>query len=150
MATSTTSTKRSKPAAETAKPKPILEIETLAPVRPFLTVDSERHDFRLRQDFGALEDAQFNRASREYDALYRSDDPLDEADEKRMLSLLDWLVDAVLLDSARLRGQAGDALTGAMKREIVISFTNAPLLMAAMAQTEAETEAGTVSSTTAS
>lgn len=114
-------------------PQHILEITTLAPTRPVVTLDDVEHEYRLMQDFGALEHQQFTRDSNAYDALW-SKAKLTPAEKDRYERLLDRLFDMTLVDSKRVREQLEDRLTGAIKREILITFTNAPLLMAAMAQ----------------
>lgn len=150
--------------------KPLLEINTLAPKRPFVTIDDKRHDFRLTREFGLLEHQEFMRDSRRYDYLWAkgldgaaaadsdedaepSGDPvpeLDAAEQSEMLDLQEKLFAQTLVDPGKLRGQLGESLTGVIQRELLLTFTNAPLLIemrTAMAQTDQAEEA---SSTTES
>lgn len=125
-------------AAGTNGRKPLLQINTLAPDRPFAEVDDVRHDFRLLQEFGPIEHQEFTRDSTRYDELWRQDEPLNAAAKKRMSSLLDRLVEQVLVDPAALTKQLGERLTGAIKRDLVLTFTNAPFLMSLAAARETE------------
>lgn len=119
-------------------PVSILSINTIAPVRPFATIDDVQHDYRLRQEFGAVEDREFTRDTNRYDELYSREDELDEAENRRMISLLDSLIDRVLVNSAGLREQLGAKFEGEeggqIKRELLLAFTNAPYLMEVAAQ----------------
>lgn len=124
----------------------LLEISTLAPQRPVVTIDDVEHEFRLRQEFGATEDQEFARDSQAYDALW-SQAKLKRVEQERMERLLDSLFATVLVNPSALREQLGEKLTGNMKREIVLTFTNAPSLMAALEAIETSRES---SSTTES
>lgn len=136
------------PAAEhTNGRRPLLEISTLAPDRPYAQIDDVRYDFRLTREFGAVEHQAFSRDIRRYDELWNSDQKLSKADEKEMGQLLERLYAMTLVDPAALRKQLGDRLSGAIKREILLTFTNAPWLMAAA---QAETQVEENSSTTES
>lgn len=132
--------------------KPILEASVLAPERPFANIDDVRHDFRLMQEFGAIEHAEFTRDSRRYDELFNKE-KRSKAEDREMEVLLDRLFDRVLVNSKALREQLADGerdlLTGVLKREFVLTFTNAPQLMRLMAlqQKKAEMEAGSSSIT---
>lgn len=152
--------RRRKPAASNGsqpeKPEAIISIETIAPIRPFATIDDVQHDFRLRREFGATEDREFNRDSNRYDELYSREDELDAAETNRMLALLDGLVDAIFVNAAALRAQMGDKFEGeeggVIKRELLLAFTNAPYLMEVVAQRQKIQQAQKAggSSTTAS
>lgn len=127
MATATPTKPKSK-----SKPqhKALLELNTLAPIRPFATIDGVQHDFRMMQEFGATEHQQFNRDSGRYDELFGSDDDLTPDQADRMVKLLEGLFRRVLVDPDALAEQLGDRLTGEIKRELLLTFTNAPWLMA--------------------
>lgn len=136
---------------KTPERKPLLELSTLAPERPLAVIDDIPHEFRLMQDFGAIEHQEFSRDSRRYDTLWREGvegRKLKPAEKKELVALLERLFDRVMVDAAALRAQLGEKLTGTLKREFVLTFTNAPLLMAAMAQqTTSEAAAGDSSTT---
>lgn len=118
--------------SQTPEPKDtrhVLSIEALSPERPYITIDGERHDLRMVQDFGALEHQELTRKTVEYDELWSG--PLTKKEDRRRYeALLDWLFGKVLVDPKAVREQLGDKLTGAIKREIVLTFSNAPQLMA--------------------
>lgn len=123
----------------------LLTVATLAPEREFAEIDDVRYDFRMMQDMGAIEHQEFSHNTTRYDALW-SKEHLNKAEKKQMEFLLDWLVDRALVDPAALRSDLGARLTGALKREIVLTFTKAPLLrmqLEAMAQQETEMETET-------
>lgn len=126
--------------------KPLLEITTLAPERPTVVIDEVEHEFRLLQEFGATEHQEFTREVARYDELWGAD-RLKRVDQEKMGRLVDRLVDRVLVDPARLREQLGDRLSGAIKREIVVTFTRAPLLMAMAQEADEETDEEQDSST---
>jgi len=115
--------------------KPLLEMSTLAPERPFVTIDDEPFDLRLLNEFGAAEHADYSRDTRAYDELWNAKTRT-AADNRRMEKLLDALFDRSLVDAKACREKVGDRLTAPVKREIVLTFTTAPLLMKAMAQME--------------
>jgi hypothetical protein len=151
--------------------KPLAEFNTLAPVRPFVTVDDVRHDFRLSREFGLIEHQEFVRDSHRYDYLWQKgidgaqaaalaegqqieipDDPipaLSLGEGRELEELQEVLFAKTLVDPGKLRDQIGEQLTGIMKREILLTFTNAPLLIA-MAQQRTAEKALESSSTTAS
>lgn len=53
---------------------PILDLSTLAPERPFLTIDGERYELAMPDDFGFVELAHFERLMRECDELQTQGD----------------------------------------------------------------------------
>lgn len=116
----------------------LLKITTLAPERPVITIDDVDHEMRLMQDFGATEHHEFTRDSRRYDELWNQE-KLNKGEQQQLEQLLDRLFRRALVDPAALSKQLGESLTGAIKREIVVTFTNAPLLIA-MAQENQEAE----------
>lgn len=123
-------TKQEKPAAEPEEErKPLLEISTLAPERPVVTIDDIEHQFRLMQDMGAIEHQQFTRDTNRYDQLWQKPH-LKKTEQDAMARLLERLFEQTLVDPAAVREQVGDRLTGAMKREVLLTFTNARQLMA--------------------
>jgi hypothetical protein len=118
--------------AERTDPNKVGEFNTLAPERKYIEVDDERHLFRLMQDFGSIEHQEWSRNADEFDELFNKP-KLNSADRKRYEFLLDWLLDRALVDPKRLRGQLDGEdpetgqprLTGALKREIIVTFTGA-------------------------
>lgn len=140
--------KTAKPAAEPEEErKPLLEISTLAPERPVVTIDDIEHQFRLMQDMGAIEHQQFTRDTNRYDQLWQKPH-LKKTEQDAMARLLERLFSQTLLDPDAVREQCGDRLTGAMMREVLLTFTNARQLMAlqkledeAVAQEESEKKA---------
>lgn len=133
---------------------PLLTISTLAPERPVAVIDDQPHEFRLMQEFGAEEHQEWTRDSRRYDELWNRDKRLSKPEAVMMERLLDRLFAQAMLDPDAIREQLGDRLSGAIKRELVVTFSNAPLLMQAMAQNgrpdEADEEATDSPSTTES
>jgi hypothetical protein len=122
--------------------KPLLEVAELAPERPFLLLEENRYDLRLTSEFSAREHADFTRDVREFDGLW-GQETRNRADGKRMEQLLDRLFDKVVVDPKTIRADLGRKLTPFWKREVVLTFQNAPLLMqvlAAQAEEEAKTE----------
>jgi hypothetical protein len=135
-----TTTAEPKPKPDVIERKPLLEISTLAPERPTVTIDDVQHEFRLMQDFGAIEHQEFVRDSRRYDALWSKETALSKAEQKLMEKILDGMFTQILADPQAAREQLGDRLTGAIQREILVTFTNAPLLMAMAHETDNEAE----------
>lgn len=146
-----------------AEQQPLLEINTLAPVRPFITIDDVRYDFRVYREMGAIEYQEFTRDVNRYDELWlkglggedadeaskrRTRTALTSAERNEQEALLETLWPQTLTKPDELREQLGDRLTGVLKREILVTFSDAPLLMELAArdnQTAPEAEA--VSST---
>lgn len=121
--------------------EPILKLTTLAPERPYADIDSVPHEFRLLQEFGSAEHQQWTRDSRRYDELFGREKALTRPEKVMMERLLDRLFRQALIDPDALLAQlkdpeaeGGSRLSGAIKREIVLTFTNAPSLMQAMAR----------------
>lgn len=132
-----------------ASSEQVLKISTLAPKRPYVVIDDVQHQFRLMQEFGEREHQEFTRDTEQYDTLWQLEKPTDEQVKHRQ-ELLEKLFDQGLIDAEKVREQLGPernedgrvmGLTGAIKREIVLAFTNAPSLMQmqeAMAREEAK------------
>lgn len=121
--------------------EPILKLTTLAPERPYADIDNVPHEFRLLQEFGSAEHQQWTRDSRRYDELFGREKTLNKIDNVMMERLLNRLFRQALIDPDALVEQLADPeaengtrLSGAIKREIVLTFTNAPSLMQAMAR----------------
>lgn len=125
----------------------ILKIDSLAPARAYATIDNVRYFYRGFRDMGSIEHQEFSRSSEEYDALWAKQD-LDEEEQERYDYLLDYLLDHVLMDPEKLREnlaginpETGEPrLTGGIKRELVLTFTNAPLLVAMAQQMASQPE----------
>jgi hypothetical protein len=59
--------------------KPLLELETLVPERPFVTVDGDRYELAVPADFGILQMVRLERLLERLDRLDVADDELDDA-----------------------------------------------------------------------
>jgi hypothetical protein len=120
----------------------LLTLSTLAPKRPTIRIITEDHpvgrlyEIKVRADFGIRDQQTLTRDGREWNALWNSDEELSDDQADRLKLLLDRMFDKVLDAPATVRKQVGDE----HRAEVVTVFTNARLLMTAMAQAKAQAE----------
>lgn len=122
--------------------KPLLELSTVAPVRPVVSIntgkvdpetgepDLDLYEFRMLEEFGAVDHQEYNRDLAEYEELWGSRERLNKAEKKRYVMLLDRLFAQVVIGGDGLL----EILSGAQKRQVVMLFPYAPTLQEAMAQ----------------
>jgi hypothetical protein len=131
-------------------PEPVLELSTLAPDRPTISVDDKMYELAVMDDFGIDEQQALTRDGAEFDALWNSNDELSKADKQRLKMLLDRMFERVVLEMPKtVKAKMKDGLRG----QIVMAFTLAPLAAAAareQAREEAENKAKEETPTTES
>lgn len=147
---------------QTAEPinpaEPILDLSTLAPIRPTInieTLEGEGEEARvvkasyalrlLERDFSAAGHAEFQRDLGEFEDLWQKA-KRSKNEDARMSKLLDVMARVVLDAPDAVIAQLSDE----QKRQVVIAFQYAPALAAAQAQqTEkaAETESRSTTGT---
>ncbi len=72
--------------------KHLLDLSTLEPERPTIAVDGISYEMAVREDFGLLEQARYNRLQREADAIRDKGDDAAEDDALQMAGILDQIV----------------------------------------------------------
>jgi hypothetical protein len=126
----------------------VLDLTTIAPVRPTVNIRTPDHpngkvyELRVIDDFGIEDQQQLTREGAEFDKLWNTD-RLNGAQRKRLKMLLDHMFDRVLDAPADIRARLSDG----QRSQVVLAFTLAPLAAAAQRQ---QTEAQNTVSTTES
>jgi hypothetical protein len=127
----------------------VLDLTTLAPVRPTVNIrtsdhpEGKQYELRIMDDFGIEDQQQLTREGAEFDKLWNTD-KLNGKQSKRLKMLLDNMFDRVLDAPSEIRAQLRDG----QRSQVVLAFTLAPL--AAAAQRQQETQARETGSTTES
>lgn len=144
--TKTEAATNGKPTGE-PKFKPLLELSTVAPTRPVVSIDTgktdpetgerdlELYEFRMLEEFGAVEHQEYNRDLAEYEELWAGG-KLSKNESKRLEMLLDRLFAQVVIGGDGLL----KILSGAQKRQVVMLFPYAPTLLGAMAQDQTDNQ----------
>lgn len=108
-------------------PGPLLALETLAPDRPFITIDGRRYDLAVPGDFGLVESARFDRLVRECRAVdeLAVDEPDKAKAEKLVLEELDRLAGEAAGMVLRAPAEVLDRLNSTQKLAVVSAFSTA-------------------------
>lgn len=112
--------------------EPLLELSTLAPKRPTITIDGEMFELKVLGDFGIEEQQRIHREGADYQDLWNRSD-LNKAGQKRMKMLLEHLFAKVLDAPPEVKNKLNDE----QKAQVVLTFMVAPL-QRAMARLEEE------------
>lgn len=106
--------------------KPLLELSTLAPERPHITIDGERYPIALPEDYGLVDQAKMQRLQREalaaQEEIQHSPDDVGEETATRMGDLLRRMVTMVL---PGLPEEIAAKLTDAHRLRIIEVFMQA-------------------------
>ena len=101
--------------------RPILELSTLAPDRPLITIDGARFEIAVPTDFGLLDEHKLKRLNVHMSAYYEADEPTEEV-VADMIVALDQFCRIVILESTP---EVVDSLTEGQQLQVVEVFTNA-------------------------
>lgn len=102
--------------------KPLLELSTLAPERPYITIDGQRYEMVIPDDFGLIEQARLQRLGRQVDDMRLNERDVTEEEATRLGGMLREMVATVM---PSLPEDVAGRLTDTMCLSIVTVFTEA-------------------------